>query len=40
MIDDCRAFLVQGNYPAALLAAWDEFKTAQSPPCDDQIRPR
>lgn len=35
-----RAFLVQGSYPTALLAAWDEFKQAQSPPCDDQIKPR
>lgn len=34
-----RMFVVQGKYPDVLLSQWDSFKTAQSPPCDDQIRP-
>jgi hypothetical protein len=34
-----RMFVVQGKYPDVLLAEWDSFKAAQSPPCDDQIRP-
>ncbi|GAA6035343.1 hypothetical protein JCM8097_008823 [Rhodosporidiobolus ruineniae] len=33
------AFLVQGSYPDQLLEAWDAYKAAQFPPCDDQIRP-
>ncbi|GAA6022924.1 hypothetical protein JCM10207_006866 [Rhodosporidiobolus poonsookiae] len=33
------AFLVQGEYPAQLLASWDAYKATQNPPCDDQIRP-
>ncbi|GAA5892504.1 hypothetical protein JCM6882_005633 [Rhodosporidiobolus microsporus] len=33
------AFVVQGAYPRQLLDSWDEYKAAQSPPCDDQIRP-
>ncbi|BGP45008.1 hypothetical protein JCM10450v2_000823 [Rhodotorula kratochvilovae] len=33
------AFLVQGAYPAPLLAAWDAFKRAQRPASDEQVRP-
>ncbi|BGP12939.1 hypothetical protein JCM10213_004359 [Rhodosporidiobolus nylandii] len=33
------AFLVQGSYPDQLLQSWDEYKAAQDPPCEDQIRP-
>lgn len=33
------AYIVQGAYPASLLASWDHFKAAQKPACDDQIRP-
>lgn len=35
-----RAFLVQGSYPEELLASWDDYKEKQSPPSDEQIRPR
>ncbi|GAA5842371.1 hypothetical protein JCM9279_005365 [Rhodotorula babjevae] len=33
------AFLVQGAYPDELLSAWDDFKRAQRPACDEQVRP-
>ncbi|KPV78642.1 uncharacterized protein RHOBADRAFT_49210 [Rhodotorula graminis WP1] len=33
------AFLVQGSYPDELLSAWDDFKRAQGPACDEQVRP-
>ncbi|GJN91813.1 hypothetical protein Rhopal_004836-T1 [Rhodotorula paludigena] len=33
------AYIVQGSYPAELLEAWDDFKHAQYPPSDEQIRP-
>ncbi|GAA5890224.1 hypothetical protein JCM8208_002742 [Rhodotorula glutinis] len=33
------AFLVQGAYPDELLSAWDDFKRAQRPVCDEQVRP-
>ena len=31
---------MQGSYPEELLASWDDYKEKQSPPSDEQIRPR
>lgn len=33
-------YLVQGSYPEELLASWDDYKAKQTPPSDEQIRPR